>query len=267
MERRLIDANAIHGECNSDNPEFIAGWNALAVEIDQAPTIDAVEVVRKPVAGYEGYYEVDQFGRVYGVERVIRVKDGGREYAKPVAAKKLKQHMHSQGYKVVVLTKNGESKKAFVHRLVADAFVENPNGYPVVNHIDEDKTNNFADNLEWCTVRYNTTYGKGQAKRVKKLKGVPHTQEHKDKIADSVREYYKNNVSKCKGMDSTKRKRVVQIHPQTGEAIAVHASVELAAGSTEKRRNITAVCNGKRKTAYGYKWRWADEERRKLDEE
>ena len=46
MERRLIDANAIHGECNSDNPEFIAGWNALAVEIDQAPTIDAVEVVR-----------------------------------------------------------------------------------------------------------------------------------------------------------------------------------------------------------------------------
>lgn len=46
MERRLIDANAIHGECNSDNPEFIAGWNALAVEIDQAPTISAVEVVR-----------------------------------------------------------------------------------------------------------------------------------------------------------------------------------------------------------------------------
>ena len=46
MERRLIDANAIHGECNRDNPEFIAGWNALAVEIDQAPTIDAVEVVR-----------------------------------------------------------------------------------------------------------------------------------------------------------------------------------------------------------------------------
>ena len=46
MARRLIDANAIHGECNSDNPEFIAGWNALAVEIDQAPAIDAVEVVR-----------------------------------------------------------------------------------------------------------------------------------------------------------------------------------------------------------------------------
>lgn len=46
MKRRLIDGNAIHGECNSDNPEFIAGWNALAVEIDQAPTIDAVEVVR-----------------------------------------------------------------------------------------------------------------------------------------------------------------------------------------------------------------------------
>lgn len=46
MERRLIDANAIHGDCNSDNPEFLAGWNALAVEIDQAPTIDAVVVVR-----------------------------------------------------------------------------------------------------------------------------------------------------------------------------------------------------------------------------
>lgn len=55
MERRLIDANAIHGECNSDNPEFIAGWNALAVEIDQAPTIDAVEVVRCRECKHWGY--------------------------------------------------------------------------------------------------------------------------------------------------------------------------------------------------------------------
>lgn len=163
----------------------------LAEELlNDIPTIDAVSVVRKPIKGYEGYYEVDQFGRVFSVDRVIRVNDNGREYDKPIKGGQLKQHMHSKGYKIVCLTKNGKSKNVYVHRLVAEAFVENPSGLPLINHIDEDKTNNFADNLEWCTNEYNVNYGKGKERRAKKIRGRALSEEHKQKISEGLRRYH-----------------------------------------------------------------------------
>ena len=76
---------------------------------DTTTVEDAVQVVRKPVKGYEGYYEVDQFGRVFGLERIIKVNDNGRNYEKPIAGKQLKQSMHTKGYKTVSLTKDGKT--------------------------------------------------------------------------------------------------------------------------------------------------------------
>ena len=151
---------------------------------------ELIRVIRKPISGYEGYYKVDQFGRVFSDDRVIHVSDNGREYDKFIPGKQMKQYMHSKGYKTVVLTKDGVSKSAYVHRLVAEAFVDNPNGFPMVNHKDEDKTNNFYDNLEWCTNGYNVNYGKGKERRRKKIIGVPHTEEHKRKISESVKKYF-----------------------------------------------------------------------------
>lgn len=156
-------------------------------DIEKAPSVDAVEVVRKPVVGYEGYYEVDQFGRVFGVDRMVSVNDNGRVYDKPIAGKQMKQTMHDKGYKIVSLTKDGKTKLCFVHRIVAEAFIPNPDDLPMVNHKDEDKTNNFLENLEWCTALYNNTYGNAQKKRVKKIKGVPLSEEHKRKIGEGVR--------------------------------------------------------------------------------
>lgn len=63
------------------------------------------------------------------------------------------------GYKFVQLSKNGKVTNAKIHRLVAQAFIPNPNGYPQVNHKDEDKSNNCVENLEWCSAKYNNTYG------------------------------------------------------------------------------------------------------------
>lgn len=98
----------------------------------------------KDVPGYEGLYQVSNFGEVRSL--FYRGKENVR-VLKPAANKK--------GYLHVVLSKDGKTYTAQVHRLVAIAFIPNPNKLPVVNHIDWNKQNNRVDNLEWCTVKYN----------------------------------------------------------------------------------------------------------------
>ena len=84
--------------------------------------------------------------------------------------KKLKISDNGRGYKKVCLyTEEGKMVNKYVHRLVAKTFIDNPNNLPEVNHIDEDKSNNCVDNLEWCDRKYNNTYG--EKPRVNKLIG------------------------------------------------------------------------------------------------
>lgn len=94
---------------------------------------------------YEGLYQASNIGRVksikFGKERI------------------LKPFTNSSGYLQVSLFKNGKKKNFYVHRLVAEAFLPNPDNLPCVNHKDEDKTNNNVNNLEWCNCRYNVNYG------------------------------------------------------------------------------------------------------------
>ena len=196
MAMRLIDADflcgLIHEKLKTHNYLGLGEMFLYAVKdlLDTMPTIDAVEVVRRPVVGYEGYYEVDQFGRVFAVDRVVHVIDNGREYNKPLKGRQMKQSVHTQGYKTVSLTKDGHTKTMYVHRVVAEAFIPNPNNYPFINHKDEDKTNNFVENLEWCTNEYNVNYGKGKERRVKKIRGRALSEEHKKKISDGVKRYH-----------------------------------------------------------------------------
>lgn len=97
----------------------------------------------KDVVGYEGLYKVSNLGRVLDVEKgkirkLVRDKDG---------------------YFQLGLMKNGKRFYQKVHRLVAEAFIENPNSLPIVNHKNEDKSDNRPENLEWCTAAYNNSYG------------------------------------------------------------------------------------------------------------
>ena len=103
----------------------------------------------KDVPDFKGY-KVSNLGRV----KSLNYKGTGKERI-------LNQTMNKSGYMHVPLCKGGKPKCCRVHRLVAMAFVPNPNHLPEVNHIDEDKTNNRADNLEWCDRLYNTRYGTG----------------------------------------------------------------------------------------------------------
>ena len=97
----------------------------------------------KNVIGYEGLYEVSNKGNVRNVRRNTLLKLSKTNY----------------GYIQVHLYKNGIRTGLRVHRLVAQAFIPNPDNLPEVNHLDEDKTNNRVDNLEWCTAKYNVNYG------------------------------------------------------------------------------------------------------------
>lgn len=183
---RYIDYDAIdyrNDKMHDKSSDFIDGVIYMAQRIEEAPSIDIVR--RKPVVGYEGYYEVDMYGNVYSVARTVQVNDNGRIYDKPVKEKKLTASKHSCGYRTVTLTRNGNMEHRYVHRIVAEAYIPNPQNLPYINHKDEDKTNNFVGNLEWCTASYNNTYNGKNIKHSEKLKGRKFTEEHKEKIRQS----------------------------------------------------------------------------------
>lgn len=109
----------------------------------------------KPIKGYEENYSVSNFGRVkstcHASEKILVLRNAGR------------------GYMQVALFKNQTAKNFSVHRLVAEHFLENPNGYEFVNHKDENKSNNVYTNLEWCSASYNNVYGTRMQKVRKKV--------------------------------------------------------------------------------------------------
>lgn len=103
------------------------------------------------IYGYEGLYQVSNLGNV----KSLNYLHTGQE-------KILSPAFDKDGYLFVQLCKNGEAKNYRVHRLVAQAFLPNPNNYPCINHKDENKLNNNVDNLEWCTIQYNNEYSKAK---------------------------------------------------------------------------------------------------------
>lgn len=118
----------------------------------------------KPVQGYAGIYEISNLGRVKSLSRVVERKDGNTRVTED---RIILPFLTKCGYHQIVLCKDGVRKKHYLHRLVANAFIENPNKLPIINHKDENKLNNRVDNLEWCSAYYNTRYGKLQKRLVK----------------------------------------------------------------------------------------------------
>ena len=110
----------------------------------------------KNIKGYEGLYQVSNMGRVKSLERKIPHWRGGERVQKE---RILKQVVTHNGYLRVGLRVDGKQKMLRVHRLVCEAFHENHDNKPQVNHLNEDKTDNRACNLEWCTRIENCNHG------------------------------------------------------------------------------------------------------------
>lgn len=186
----------------------------------------SMEEIWKPIIGFENLYMVSNIGRIKALSKWV--KFGGR--TRFIGEKILKLHYFSNGYAYIDLHKDGAYTRFRVHRLVADHFV--PNLYPstksTVNHIDENKTNNVASNLEWVTPKENTNHGTAIQRRAEKYK-----------------------------------KAVIGTNCKNSNDIIRFGSVREAAlslGNLEYESNIATACRNARKTAYGYRWRYVEKE-------
>ena len=175
----------------------------------------------KPIDGYENLYEVSNHGRVRSLDHYA---SNGQKLIL-YKGKVLSPNMGTNGYYSVQLSKNNKIVRKMIHRLVALTFIKNPNPdkYNMVNHKDEVRTNNNANNLEWCNAKYNTNYGTGM-KRLSELK---------------------------KGKDNLLLRKSVQC-VETG---IIYSSLKEAAQKTNANKAaISMVINGKRNKAGGYGW-------------
>lgn len=171
----------------------------------------------KPIKEYEGLYEISNYGNVRSLDKQINAKNGS---LRTIKGKLLKAKIDKDGYLLIGLTKDNIQKYFRIHRLVALTFIDNPNNLPLVNHIDENKQNNAVDNLEWCTTKYNNTYGS-------RMDNVT------EKLSLMVGQYDKG-----------------------GTLIATYNSTQEAGRAGFSQSCISRCCNGESKTHKGFIWRY-----------
>ena len=159
------------------------------------------------------------------------ITDDGRlfslNYHRSGKKKEMKPQKDKKGYNRIILSIEGKWKKFFVHRLVALAFLDNPDNLPLINHKDENPLNNNVENLEWCDYRYNNTYGT-------RLERVSKIQLNRKDLSKPIRQF-------------TKDGRFIAEYPSISEAVR---QMGLYKG------NIIKVCKGEKFTCGGYIWRY-----------
>ena len=178
-----------------------------------------MQEIWKPIEGYDGQYEASNTGYIKSIERDVLRKDGQKYHRKE---RILKTWVDRGGYlQVSLYDKKRKKKTCKVHRLIGSTFLRTVEGKDEINHIDEDKTNNAVWNLEWCTRKENNNHGT-RNERVGKAHSKPVAQYTKD-----------------------------------GELVKTWAStmeVERELGFSNS--GVSRVARGKRKTMYGYIWKY-----------
>lgn len=160
----------------------------------------------KDISGYEGIYQISNLGNVCSNSGLRKQRTAGK------------------GYKSITLHKNGSRNYFFIHRLVAEHFISNPNHYEQVNHIDGNKENNCVNNLEWCNNSQNMKHAYNNG-----LHSKPKTVLQFDKKGNFIKKW--NTIS--------------EIYISFG---------------IKENGYISAVCKHKRKSAYGFVWKYAEGE-------
>lgn len=186
----------------------------------------------RAIEGIPGF-QVSNMGRVRSLDRICtRIMGDGRPNKRYFKGRDVPQKINkSGGYVIVKMYANGKTNTEYVHRLVASAFIPNPNNYRCVNHKDENKTNNRADNLEWCTHKYNNNYGTKPMRLSKVRKGM---------------------------IRPTLRKAIDCFDYSTGEYITTYPAIIVAHKTLGiPQGSIMRVLSGKRKKAHGYSFKYS----------
>lgn len=180
----------------------------------------------KPIKGYEGFYEVSNKGNVRSIRKNTIL-------SQTVGVK--------NGYCYVGFCKDGQNKKMLVHRLVAIAFIDNPEGKRTVNHIDGNKKNNAVENLEWATYSENHKHAFANGLKV---------------VSEKQRECARRTGKATCDLNRP-RKAVAMIENGTIKKVFVsaHEAARFVKGSPSA---IIACCKGKYKSCKGYRWEYAD---------
>ena len=173
----------------------------------------------KDIEGFEGRYQISNLGNVMSLNY--------KAHGYPAL---LTNKVNNQGYAWVELVKDGIRKPMLIHRLVAKAFIANPNNFPIINHKDENPLNNRVENLEWCNQSYNMR---------------------------CAWELHPERRRQCKPYKCFKRVRQIDI--LSGKVIREYeyfTEIKRVLGKNEY--SVRECCLGRRKTAYGYKWEFCE---------
>ena len=173
--------------------------------------------IYKDIEGYEGRYQVSNMGNVMS----LNYRGTGKKRI-------LKQGKTSWGYLQVGLSKDGKTKWYTLHRLVANAFLSNPQGYKEINHKDQNKENNIVSNLEFCSAEYNINYG-----------------DRTERVAEKLT----NNPKKSKA--------IIAIDIVTGLILEFPSAREASRQLKVNRSGIVACLKGRGKTCGGFYWFYA----------
>ena len=189
----------------------------------------------KDIEGYEGKYQVSNCGRVKSLSRFVERKGQPPTY---LSERIISTHIH-KGYKIVHLYSNNKEKTFSVHRLVASAFIPNPNNFPHIDHINTIRIDNRVENLRWVNRSMNM------------MNEITHKKRS---------EYWKEKTKKGKNVCVERKKRkVIALDENYNIVYKFNTITEAAKFINRNHSNICIACKDIRKTSKGFHWQYEEE--------